>query len=57
MYRNLINEKHLENIVILKGNQVNPYKYLAKSDCLIMSSQFEGYGIVIDEARVVRKTQ
>ena len=55
MYRNLINEKHLENIVILKGNQVNPYKYLAKSDCLIMSSQFEGYGIVIDEARVLEK--
>lgn len=55
MYRNLINEKHLEDIVILKGNQVNPYKYLAKSDCLIMSSQFEGYGIVIDEARVLEK--
>ena len=53
MYRNMIHEKHLEDIVILKGNQVNPYKYLVKSNCLIMSSQFEGYGIVIDEARVL----
>ena len=53
MYRDMIHEKHLEDIVILKGNQVNPYKYLVKSNCLIMSSQFEGYGIVIDEARVL----
>lgn len=55
LYKQMIQEKHLEDIVILKGNQVNPYKYLAKSDCLIMSSQFEGYGIVIDEARVLGK--
>lgn len=55
MYQEMVKNKHLEDIVILKGNQINPYKYLAKSDCLIVSSQFEGYGIVIDEARVLEK--
>ena len=34
---------------------MNPYKYLSQSDCLIVSSEFEGYGVVIDEARVLGK--
>lgn len=55
LYQKMITEKHLENVIYLKGNQMNPYKYLSQSDCLIVSSEFEGYGVVIDEARVLGK--
>lgn len=52
-YKNLICEYHLENHVILLGTKANPYPYLAKSTCLIFSSKYEGYGMVLDEARVL----
>ena len=43
----------MENTVILLGKKVNPYPYLKLSDCFVLSSQYEGYGIVIDEARIL----
>ena len=53
LYQNLIDKYKLNDIVKLLGSRVNPYKYLAKSDAFVFSSQFEGYGIVLDEARVL----
>jgi len=38
------------------GKQINPYKYLKKSDAFVFSSEFEGYGIVLDESRVLGKS-
>lgn len=54
-YINKINKYNLENIVLLKGRQTNPYKFIKVSDVLVVSSDFEGYGMVIDEARVLNK--
>lgn len=53
LYKELIDKYKLSNIVTLLGSRVNPYKYLVKSDAFVFSSQFEGYGIVLDEARVL----
>lgn len=53
MYKETVEKNNLQNIIIFMGEEVNPYRYLAKSNCLIVSSEFEGYGIVIDEARVL----
>ena len=53
MYEELIKKYQLDNVVTLLGSKVNPYKYLSKSDAFVFSSQFEGYGIVLDEARVL----
>ena len=33
----------------------NPYSYLRESDCLLMSSQFEGYPVVFVEAMILNK--
>jgi len=52
-YCDLIKKYNLENNVILLGSRVNPYKYLKKSSAFVFSSKFEGYGIVLDEARVL----
>lgn len=52
-YQELIKENKLEDIVYLLGNKSNPYKYMKNSSALVFSSDFEGYGIVLDEARVL----
>lgn len=53
MYSDLIKKYKLDDIVILLGSRINPYKYLVHADAFVFSSQFEGYGIVLDEARVL----
>ena len=40
----------IENDVAFLGFQNNPYKYLARSDIFVLSSLWEGFGIVIIEA-------
>lgn len=54
-YKELISKYHLQKDVLLLGKKINPYAYLKQSDCLIMSSFYEGYGIVLDEARILNK--
>ena len=46
------NEK-LEKIVEMLGTKTNPYNYLKQSSALVLSSAFEGYGMVLDEARIL----
>lgn len=53
MYKKMIEENDLTDVIKLLGTQVNPYKYLINSNALILSSAYEGYGIVIDEARIL----
>lgn len=49
-YQELIQTlKAWENIHLL-GNKQNVYKYLSKSDCFILSSNFEGFWLVLVEA-------
>lgn len=53
LYRKMIEANNLTDVIILLGRKENPYPYLAKSDALICSSAFEGYGLVLNEARVL----
>lgn len=46
-YRN--RAKDLKNILFM-GLQKNPYPYIKNSDCLILSSETEGYPVVLQEA-------
>lgn len=55
MYEDMVNDLGLEDIVLLVGNKINPYSYLKKADCFVFSSYYEGYGIVLDEARILNK--
>lgn len=52
-YMTQIEKQNLKDVVYLLGRQNNPYKYMKNSNYLVISSDFEGYGIVIDEAKVV----
>lgn len=46
--------KDMHNIIFL-GAKANPYPYLKKSDCMVMSSDFEGYPVVFIEAMILDK--
>ena len=52
MYKN--QAKDIQNIEFL-GKKSNPYPYLKKSDCLLMSSDFEGYPVVFIESMILEK--
>ena len=41
---------HLENRVIFLGFQSNPYKYMKNAQCYVLSSRWEGFGLVLAEA-------
>lgn len=45
-----IENLNLKDKVFLLGSQLNPYKYLAKADCFIFSSNHEGFPNVLLEA-------
>ena len=46
--------KNISNISFV-GTKKNPYPYLAQSDCLIMSSDYEGYPVVFIESQILGK--
>ncbi len=51
-YKQMISDLKLNNIELLGGKK-NPFPYYKISDAFIFSSSFEGYGIVLNEARVL----
>lgn len=54
-YEKEVKNRNLENKVILLGAQMNPYKYLKKCDCLLLTSDYEGFPVVILEALNLNK--
>lgn len=55
LYQELVSKKQLEEYVFFLGEQANPYPYFLISDCIILTSEFEGYPVVFDEAFVLQK--
>ena len=49
-YKKMVKEKNLENEVFFLGRKKNPYPYFKISDCLVLSSDYEGYPVVFVEA-------
>ncbi len=50
-----IKEQKVEKTFILLGQKENPYPYIKYSDYFCLLSQFEGYGMVIEEAKILNK--
>lgn len=51
----LIKENNCETTAKLLGKKENPYPYMKKADYVCLFSQFEGYGMVLEEAKILNK--
>lgn len=50
-----IEKLNIQNTFKLMGKRENPYPYVNKADYFALLSKFEGYGMVIDEAKILNK--
>ena len=48
-------QKKLENNILFLGKRKNPYPYFKISDCVLLSSEYEGSPVVYTEAMVLNK--
>ena len=55
LYKNYIEENKLEQYVKLLGRKTNPYPYYEISDCVVLSSDYEGYPVVFLESYILNK--
>lgn len=53
--RDMIKKLNIEDNFILLGTTPNPYPYLKQSDIYVQPSRFEGFGLAIAEARLLKK--
>lgn len=50
-----IKEYDVEKTFTLLGSKNNPYEYMKNADAVCLFSKFEGYPMVIEEAKILRK--
>ena len=50
-----IKEKEINNTFHLLGKKENPYPYIKNADYFCLLSRFEGYGMVLEEAKILDK--
>ena len=53
LYKNIVQEKELTENVIFLGYKQNPYPYFKIADAFILTSEFEGYPVVFNEAKIL----
>ena len=54
-YRKQVKEKQLENNILFLGRKQNPYPYFKISDCVVLTSDYEGYPVVFLESYILEK--
>lgn len=53
--KSMINNKGLNESIKLLGFKKNPYPYIKKSDVFVMTSDYEGFSLVLAEAMILGK--
>ena len=53
LYERLVKENHLEKQIIFMGKQQNPYPYFKIADCVLLTSDYEGYPVTFLESFVL----
>ena len=53
---NMIKEHDVSNTFHLLGKKENPYPYIKNADYFCLLSNFEGYGMVLEEAKILGKS-
>lgn len=51
----IIKENNVDKTFKLCGRKENPYPYIKQADYFCLFSHFEGYGMVLDEAKILNK--
>ena len=54
-YKYLVEKYDLNKNIIFQGSQENPYPYFKISDCVVLSSDYEGYPVVFLESFLLNK--
>ena len=54
MYKDLVKKDKLDNVVFI-GAKKNPYPYMKRADYLILTSRYEGFPVVYNEAIILEK--
>ena len=55
LYKQKVKENNLEETILFLGRKENPYPYFKLSDCVILSSEYEGYPVVYLESFVLNR--
>ena len=55
-YKKQVKNNHLENNIIFLGKKQNPYPYFKIADCVVLTSDYEGYPVVFLESFILEKT-
>lgn len=55
MYKDLVKKEKLEDIILFLGKKQNPYPYFQIADCVVLSSDYEGYPVVFLESFILNK--
>jgi len=53
VYKTMVEEKELSGHIKFIGYKENPYPYFKISDAFILTSEFEGYPVVFNEAKIL----
>ena len=51
----LIKQENVEDTFVLLGKKENPYPYIKNANYFCLLSEFEGYGMVLEEAKILNK--
>lgn len=55
MYKEIVKNKQVEDKIIFLGQKKNPYPYYKISDCVVLTSDYEGYPVVFLESMILKK--
>ena len=55
MYKEIVKNKQLEDKIIFLGKKKNPYPYYKISDCVVLTSDYEGNPVVFLESMILKK--
>ena len=54
-YKTMVQDYNLEKSILFLGRKKNPYPYFKISDCVILTSDYEGSPVVFTEAMILNK--
>ena len=55
MYEELVQKNNLEKNIIFFGMKKNPYPYMKQADYVILTSDYEGFALIYQEAIILEK--